>query len=83
MQEAAELCSLLRCRVGQIVTVGLHPDAESLYVEEIDLGEGQPRQVWNAYLPWLLCCLRQNCMQLKSQMMLVACRQCPHSTSPE
>ena len=27
--------------------VGLHPDAESLYVEEIDLGEGQPRQVWN------------------------------------
>ena len=28
--------------------VGLHPDAESLYVEEVDLGEGQPRQVWNA-----------------------------------
>ncbi len=22
-----------------------HPDADSLYVEEIDLGEGQPRQV--------------------------------------
>ena len=25
--------------------VGPHPDADSLYVEEIDLGEGQPRQV--------------------------------------
>ena len=25
--------------------VGHHPDADSLYVEEIDLGEGQPRQV--------------------------------------
>ena len=33
------------CRVGQIVKVGPHPDADSLYVEEIDLGEGQPRQV--------------------------------------
>ena len=34
-----------RCRVGQIVKIGPHPDADSLYVEEIDLGEGQPRQV--------------------------------------
>ena len=36
---------LLWCRVGKIVKVGPHPDADSLYVEEIDLGEGQPRQV--------------------------------------
>jgi len=32
-------------RVGQITKVWKHPDAESLYVEEVDLGEGQPRQV--------------------------------------
>ena len=39
------LCYSDGCRVGQIVKVGPHPDADSLYVEEIDLGEGQPRQV--------------------------------------
>jgi hypothetical protein len=33
--------------VGQIVSVGHHPNADSLYVEEIDLGEGAPRQVGN------------------------------------
>ena len=32
-------------RVGQIVSVEQHPNADSLYVEQIDLGEGKPRQV--------------------------------------
>ncbi|KAI7837794.1 hypothetical protein COHA_008422 [Chlorella ohadii] len=36
---------LLDIRVGQIVKVGRHPNADALYLEEIDLGEGQPRQV--------------------------------------
>ena len=31
--------------------IGLHPDAESLYVEDVDLGEGQPRQVCRACMP--------------------------------
>lgn len=34
----------LDIRVGQIVKVDRHPNADSLYVEEIDLGEEQPRQ---------------------------------------
>ncbi|KAL4440332.1 hypothetical protein ABPG75_003333 [Micractinium tetrahymenae] len=36
---------LLDIRVGQVVKVGRHPNAEALYLEEIDLGEEQPRQV--------------------------------------
>jgi len=28
------------------VQVGKHPNADSLYLEEIDVGEAQPRQVW-------------------------------------
>ncbi|PRW39127.1 methionyl-tRNA synthetase [Chlorella sorokiniana] len=36
---------LLDIRVGQIVKVDRHPNADALYLEEIDLGEGQPRQV--------------------------------------
>jgi tRNA-binding EMAP/Myf-like protein len=35
----------LDLRVGQITNVRLHPNAESLYLEDIDLGEAQPRQV--------------------------------------
>ncbi|CAF4456097.1 unnamed protein product, partial [Rotaria magnacalcarata] len=32
-------------RVGKIVSVEKHPDADSLYVEQIDLGEGKPRTI--------------------------------------
>ena len=32
-------------RIGKIVAVKKHPDADSLYVEEVDLGEGQPRTI--------------------------------------
>ena len=37
--------SKLDLRVGQIVDVIRHAEADSLYVEKIDLGEGSPRQV--------------------------------------
>lgn len=32
-------------RVGKIVEVNKHPDAESLYVEKIDIGEPEPRTI--------------------------------------
>lgn len=32
-------------RVGKVVKVGDHPNADSIYLEEIDLGEDKPRQV--------------------------------------
>ena len=32
-------------RVGKIVEVSRHPDAESLYVEKIDIGEEEPRTI--------------------------------------
>ncbi|GAA6027264.1 hypothetical protein JCM8097_002538 [Rhodosporidiobolus ruineniae] len=32
-------------RVGKIVDVKVHPDADSLYVEKIDIGEAEPRTV--------------------------------------
>merc|ERR1719331_1330349 len=35
----------LDIRVGQIVKVWPHPDADKLWCEEIDLGEGQPRTI--------------------------------------
>merc|ERR1712117_124096 len=35
----------LDIRIGKIVEVSRHPDAEKLYVEKIDLGEPSPRQI--------------------------------------
>lgn len=35
----------LDIRVGKIVDVKMHPDADSLYVESIDVGEQEPRTV--------------------------------------
>lgn len=37
--------SKLDIRVGRIVEVTRHPDADALYVEKIDLGESEPRTV--------------------------------------
>ena len=50
-KEVIATVDMLDIRVGQIVSVEQHPDADALYVEEIDIGEEQPRQVrcspWN------------------------------------
>ena len=43
--EASIDISKLDMRVGKIVGVKKHPDADSLYVEEVDLGEGQTRTI--------------------------------------
>lgn len=36
---------MLDMRVGTIVSVTQHPNADALYLEEIDVGEDKPRQV--------------------------------------
>lgn len=43
--DAAVDISRLDLRVGKIVDVEKHPDADSLYVEQVDLGEGKTRTV--------------------------------------
>jgi methionine--tRNA ligase beta chain len=40
-----EIFSKLDIRVGTIVEAAKHPNAEALYLEKIDLGESDPRQV--------------------------------------
>ncbi|XP_041273613.1 tyrosine--tRNA ligase, cytoplasmic isoform X1 [Onychostruthus taczanowskii] len=37
--------SRLDIRVGKVISVEKHPDADSLYVEKIDVGEAEPRTV--------------------------------------
>ncbi|KAH9489034.1 Aminoacyl tRNA synthase complex-interacting multifunctional protein 1 [Bulinus truncatus] len=43
--DAAVDVSKLDLRIGKIVSVEKHPDADSLYVEKVDLGEGHLRTV--------------------------------------
>ncbi|KER26270.1 hypothetical protein T265_14039 [Opisthorchis viverrini] len=43
--EAAVDVGRLDMRIGRIVEVSRHPDADSLYVEKVDLGEGRLRTV--------------------------------------
>ncbi|KAM3864964.1 aminoacyl tRNA synthase complex-interacting multifunctional protein 1a [Diretmus argenteus] len=44
-EDATVDVSRLDMRVGRIVTAEKHPDADSLYVEQVDVGEASPRTV--------------------------------------
>ncbi len=43
--------TLLNLKVGVIRKAERHPDADTLYVEEVDCGEEQPRTVQPSRLP--------------------------------
>lgn len=40
-------------RVGKILSVAKHPEADSLYVEQIDLGEAKPRNVCSGLVKYI------------------------------
>ncbi|XP_059632142.1 probable methionine--tRNA ligase [Cornus florida] len=90
--EAEVSISRLDIRVGLITKVQKHPDADSLYVEEIDIGEGQPRTVVSGlvkYIPLeemqnrkvcVLCNLKPATMRgIKSQAMVLAASDSDHT----
>lgn len=77
--------SRLDLRVGKIVSARKHPDADALYVEEIDVGEQEPRTVVSGlaeYVPLeelqdrlvvMMCNLKPaNMRGIKSEAMLMA-----------
>jgi len=45
--------SALDIRVGKVLKVWEHPEADKLYCEEIDVGEEQPRQIASGLRPYL------------------------------
>lgn len=76
--------SRLDIRVGKVVSVEKHPDADSLYLEKIDVGEEQPRTVVSGLVAYisqeqlqdrlvvLLCNLKPQKMRgIESQAMLL------------
>jgi len=57
----------LDIRVGKITKVYEHPEADKLYVEEIDVGEGEPRTIASGLKPYL----KQE--ELEDRKVLVLC----------
>ena len=51
--EAEITIARLDIRVGLITKVQKHPDADSLYVEEIDVGEATPRTVVSGLVKYI------------------------------
>jgi methionine--tRNA ligase beta chain len=52
-KDAPPTIAALDVRIGTITAVQRHPDAESLYLESIDLGEKDPRQVISGLVKWV------------------------------
>ncbi|XVE84718.1 hypothetical protein DITRI_Ditri17bG0035900 [Diplodiscus trichospermus] len=82
----------LDIRVRRIIKARKHPDADSLYVEEIDVGESEPRTVVSGlvkYIPLeemqdrlvcVLCNLKPASMRgIKSHAMVLAASNCNHT----
>ena len=85
--------SKLDIRVGLILSAERHPDAEKLYVEKVDVGEGAPRTVVSGladFMPLdalvnrravLLCNLKPAKMRgIESQAMVLAASDASHAT---
>lgn len=45
MEAVKEAAKSLDIRVGKVLKAWRHPDADSLYVEEVDIGEAEPRTI--------------------------------------
>eukprot|EP00638_Chattonella_subsalsa_P000818 CAMPEP_0117755164 /NCGR_PEP_ID=MMETSP0947-20121206/13283_1 /TAXON_ID=44440 /ORGANISM="Chattonella subsalsa, Strain CCMP2191" /LENGTH=309 /DNA_ID=CAMNT_0005574435 /DNA_START=63 /DNA_END=992 /DNA_ORIENTATION=+ len=74
-KSTGELTSLSRMemRVGKILDIAPHPEADSLYIETVDVGESQPRTIVSG--------LRKYCTeeQLKGSLVVVLCNLKPRA----
>ncbi|CAG9858262.1 unnamed protein product [Phyllotreta striolata] len=63
--------SRLDIRIGKIVEVSKHPEADSLYVEKIDLGEEQPRTIVSGLVNFVPV------EEMQNRMVVVLCNLKP------
>lgn len=63
--------SRLDIRIGKIVEVKRHPDADALYVEKVDLGEAQPRTIVSGLVNFIPI------EEMENRMVVVLCNLKP------
>lgn len=63
--------SRLDIRIGKIVEVSRHPDADALYVEKIDLGEAAPRTIVSGLVNFIPI------EEMQNRMVVVLCNLKP------
>lgn len=51
-QKPQELFSKLNLKVGKIIEVKKHPKADKLYIEKVDMGNGEIRQIVSGLVPY-------------------------------
>ncbi|TNY22699.1 hypothetical protein DMC30DRAFT_414852 [Rhodotorula diobovata] len=64
---------MIDLRVGKIVEVSVHPDADSLYVEKIDVGEPEPRTILSGLVKY------KTLEQMQGAMVVTVCNLKPVS----
>ena len=86
--------SRLNMKVGKIIKCEKHPDADSLYLEEIDCGEEKPRTVISGLVKFipleemqnrmvvLLCNLKPAKMRGVLSEAMVMCASTPEKVTP-
>lgn len=52
-KEAVIRPSLLDMRVGKVLTCERHPDADTLFIETVDVGEASPRTICSGLVPYM------------------------------
>lgn len=58
-------------RVGKIIAVKKHPDADSLYVEDVDIGEAKPRTVVSGLVKYVTI------QEMQNRMVVLLCNLKP------
>ncbi|KAJ2899291.1 G4 quadruplex nucleic acid binding protein, partial [Coemansia aciculifera] len=94
-EEAKIIPSMIDLRVGHILDVQKHPDADSLYVEQIDAGEAEPRTVVSGLVRFipieqmqnrdvvLVCNLKPAAMRGVKSFAMVLCATSPDGNTVE
>jgi lysyl-tRNA synthetase class 2 len=70
-EPAIDDASYFDIRVGKIVEVSVHPNADSLYLEKIDVGEAEPRQIISGLVKFVPI------EQMQDALVLVMCNLKP------
>ncbi|WIA23629.1 hypothetical protein OEZ85_000334 [Tetradesmus obliquus] len=65
--------SAIDIRIGQIMSVEKHPDADSLYVEQVDVGEPEPRTIVSGLVQFVPL------DQMQSRKVVVLCNLKPRN----